>query len=225
MTGGTSTTSAEGRTGIGVGDVAGRGLAAAVVMGQARSAMHAAALAGLSPARILELLDLHARRPRAAGHRRRRAAAGADHPQFATASYAVVDRAAGTLTVANAGHLPLLVRRPGSATVAVHAAPGPPLGIGTGGYTELEVPFGPGCLLAAFTDGLVESRQVDAGAGVELLRLPVDAEPLDDLEGTADRLLRHAGRQHRAGRRGPPAAAPAGLTAAPRARPRRYAVV
>ena len=178
-----------GRTGIGVGDVAGRGLAAAVVMGQARSAMHAAALAGLSPARILGLLDLHVadlvRRGTAGGG----AAAGADHPQFATASYAVLDRAAGTLTVANAGHLPLLVRRPGSDTVAVHARPGPPLGIGTGGYTELEVPFGPGCLLAAFTDGLVESRQVDAVAGVELLRLRLDAEPLDDLEGTADRLL------------------------------------
>jgi serine phosphatase RsbU (regulator of sigma subunit) len=117
------------------------------------------------------------------------AAAGADHPQFATASYAVIDRAAGTLTVANAGHLPLLVRRPGSATAVVHAAPGPPLGIGAGGYAELEVPFGPGCLLAAFTDGLVESRQLDADAGVELLRLQVDAEPVGDLEGTADRLL------------------------------------
>jgi serine phosphatase RsbU (regulator of sigma subunit) len=118
------------------------------------------------------------------------AATGADHPQFATASYAVIDRAAGTIAVANAGHLPVLVRRPGSATVAVHAAPGPPLGIGAGGYTELEVPFGPGCLLAAFTDGLVESRQVDADAGVELLRLQVDAGPVDDdLERTADRLL------------------------------------
>jgi hypothetical protein len=178
-----------GRTGIGVGDVAGRGLAAAVVMGQARSAMHAAALAGLSPARVLDLLDLHladlVRRGTAGGG----AAAGADHPQFATASYAVIDRRAGTLTVANAGHLPLLVRRPGCATVAVQAVPGPPLGIGAGDYAELEVPFGPGCLLAAFTDGLVESRQVDAGAGVELLRLQVDAAPVDDLEGTADRLL------------------------------------
>ena len=158
-------------------------------MGQARSAMHAAALAGLSPARILSLLDLHladlVRRGTAGGG----AAAGADHPQFATASYAVIDRAAGTLTVANAGHLPLLVRRPGSPTAAVHAPPGPPLGIGAGGYAELEVPFGPGCLLAAFTDGLVESRQVDADAGVELLRLHVDAEPMGDLEGTADRLL------------------------------------
>jgi hypothetical protein len=179
-----------GRTGIGIGDVAGRGLAAAVVMGQARSAMHAAALAGLPPARVLELLDLHLADVVRRGTAGAGAATGADHPQFATASYAVIDRAAGTIAVANAGHLPVLVRRPGSATVAVHAAPGPPLGIGAGGYTELEVPFGPGCLLAAFTDGLVESRQVDADAGVELLRLQVDAGPVDDdLERTADRLL------------------------------------
>ena len=186
-----------GRTGIGVGDVAGRGLAAAVVMGQARSAMHAAALAGLSPARLLELLDLHLADLVRRGTAGAGAAAGADHPQFATASYAVIDRAAGTLTVANAGHLPLLVRRPGSATVAVQATPGPPLGIGTGGYAELEVSFGPGCLLAAFTDGLVESRQVDAGAGVERLRLqrgrraagrPRGARPtvlLDAMDGRA----------------------------------------
>jgi hypothetical protein len=174
-----------GRTGIGVGDVAGRGLAAAVVMGQARSAMHTAALAGLSPARILSLLDLHL----ADLVRRGTAAGGGDHPQFATASYAVIDRVAGTLTVANAGHPPLLVRCPGGATKVAHAPPGPPLGIGVGGYAELEVPFTPGCMLAAFSDGLVESREMDVDAGVELLRRHVDAEPVDDLERTADRLL------------------------------------
>jgi hypothetical protein len=173
-----------GRTGIGVGDVAGRGLSAAVVMGQTRSAMHTAARAGLSPARILELLDLQL-----ADLVRRGTIARPDHPQFATASYAVVDRVAGTLTVANAGHPPLLLRGPAAPTVLVEAVPGPPLGIGLGGYEELVVPFGPGCLLAAFTDGLVESRRLDVGAGIELLRSHVDRVRPGDLEQTVDGLL------------------------------------
>lgn len=173
-----------GRTGVGIGDVAGRGLAAAVVMGQARSVMRTGAIAGLSPAGLLTMLDRHV-----ADLVARAGDGGADQPQFATASYAVIDRVAGTLTVANAGHPPMLLRYDGGRTVAAHAPPGPPLGIGTGGYVEVEMPFGPGCLLAAFTDGLVESSELDVGAGIERLRGHVHAVADEDLEDAADRLL------------------------------------
>jgi len=47
----------DGRIGIGVGDVSGRGVAAAVLMGQARSGMRAAAHANLGPGQILTVLD------------------------------------------------------------------------------------------------------------------------------------------------------------------------
>jgi hypothetical protein len=173
-----------GRTGVGIGDVAGRGLAAAVVMGQARSVMRTGAIAGLSPGELLTMLDRHV-----ADLVQRAGDSGADQPQFATASYAVIDRVAGTLTVANAGHPPMLLRYDGGPTIAAHAPPGPPLGIGTGGYEEVEVAFGPGCLLAAFTDGLVESSELDVGAGIERLRGHVDAVADEDLEDAADRLL------------------------------------
>ena len=173
-----------GRTGVGIGDVAGRGLAAAVVMGQARSVMRTGAIAGLSPARLLTMLDRHV-----ADLVERGGDAGAHQPQFATASYAVIDRVAGTLTVANAGHPPMLLRYDAGPTVAAHAPPGPPLGIGAGGYEEVEMPFGPGCLLAAFTDGLVESPELDVGAGIERLRAHVHAVADADLEHAADRLL------------------------------------
>ena len=173
-----------GRTGVGIGDVAGRGLAAAVVMGQARSVMRTGAIAGLSPAGLLTMLDRHV-----ADLVARAGDAGPDQPQFATASYAVIDRVAGTLTVANAGHPPMLLRYDGGPTIAAHAPPGPPLGLGTGGYEEVEVAFGPGCLLAAFTDGLVESSELDVGAGIERLRGHVDAVADEDLEDAADRLL------------------------------------
>ena len=103
------------------------------------------------------LLDLHVadlvRRGTAARGRGRRGPAPVRHGVVRRAS--TVPRAPSPSPTPVT--CPLLVRRPGSATVAVHAPPGPPLGIGTGGYMEVEVPFGPGCLLAAFTDGLVES--------------------------------------------------------------------
>ena len=199
-----------GRTGIGVGDVAGRGLSAAVVMGQTRSAMHTAARAGLSPARILELLDLQL-----ADLVRRGTIARPDHPQFATASYAVVDRVAGTLTVANAGHPPLLLRGPAAPTVLVEAVPGPPLGIGLGGYEELVVPFGPGCLLAAFTDGLVESRRARRRGGDRAVAQPrrprLPGRPRADRRRAA---ARH-GRTDRLRRRGAPAGARPGVSRTP----------
>ncbi|HET9654414.1 MAG TPA: GAF domain-containing protein, partial [Kineosporiaceae bacterium] len=46
---------------IGVGDVSGRGVEAAIVMGQARAAMRTAGLAGLGPAQVLGLLDRQVR--------------------------------------------------------------------------------------------------------------------------------------------------------------------
>jgi len=53
----------------------------------------------------------------------------------------------------------------------------------------VEMAFGPGCLLAAFTDGLVESSELDVGAGIERLRAHLHAVADEDLEDAADRLL------------------------------------
>ena len=196
-----------GRTGVGIGDVAGRGLAAAVVMGQARSVMRTGAIAGLSPAGLLTMLDRHV-----ADLVARAGDAGPDQPQFATAAYAVIDRVAGTLTLANAGHPPMLLRYDGGPTVAAHAPPGPPLGVGTGGYEEVEMAFGPGCLLAAFTDGLVESSELDVGAGIERLRGHVHAVADGGPRGRRRPAAGGHDRSPRPGRRGARAAPPGHLT-------------
>ena len=182
----------EGQIGIGVGDVAGRGVYAAVVMGQARAAMRAAALAGLEPSRLLALLDTqlvdvlsgqllhHVPAP----------------PGFATAAYAVIDRRTQTLRVANAGHPPLAVRYPDGSTELVRAPSGTPLGLGVGDYSDLVVPFPTGSLLAAYTDGLVESRtrQVDVGIDL-LLSLLAGVGPADDLDVAVGSLLTAMGRE------------------------------
>jgi hypothetical protein len=174
-----------GRIGIGLGDVAGTGVQAAVVMGQARSAMRAAALAQLSPAAVLTLLD-----EQLGGVFDVTAGASTSSPRFATALYAVLDIGRSTLRVANAGHPPLLVRDADGSTRWVLARPGPPLGLRLPTYEELAVPFPTGSLCVGFTDGLVESRRQGVQEGLDRLvdvvaRLPEDLA----VEGVADAVL------------------------------------
>ena len=175
-----------GRVGIGVGDVSGRGMNAAIVMGQARSGMRAAAHAALSPADLLTMLDAQVAELVACD--------GADEQplmaRFATALYAVIDLFAQTLRIANAGHLPLLVRHPSGQVRRVNAPAGAPLGLALGGYEEVVVEFRAGSALLAFTDGLVESRTMDVDAGIDrIAAVLTGVGPDTDLAGVADELL------------------------------------
>jgi serine phosphatase RsbU (regulator of sigma subunit) len=174
-----------GRIGVGIGDVCGRGIAAAAVMGQARAAMRAAGLAALAPHEVLALLDAQLTEILNGP--------GADRagPQFATACYGVVDRARQTVRASTAGHLPpLLLRREGGDVVTTLLPTGPPLGLGQGGYAQAEFPFGPGDMLLMFTDGLVESRTQEVDDGIAALATALQrlagAESLDEV---ADGLL------------------------------------
>jgi serine phosphatase RsbU (regulator of sigma subunit)/anti-sigma regulatory factor (Ser/Thr protein kinase) len=179
-----------GRIGVGVGDVSGRGLPAAAVMGQARAAMRAAAHAALGPGDLLSLLDTHVTElvaPQLQTDAR-------IPPRFATAVYAVLEPFDETLRMASAGHPPVLVRDPDGRVRRVAAPPGPPLGLGIGPFEELVTPFPPGSVLAAFTDGLVESRDVDLELGMARLAACLErAGSTSDLEWLADTLLTAAG--------------------------------
>jgi serine phosphatase RsbU (regulator of sigma subunit) len=183
-----------GRIGVGIGDVCGRGIAAAAVMGQARAAMRAAGHAALAPHAVLTLLDAQLTEilngPGADG-------AG---PQFATACYGVVDPARGTVRASSAGHLPLLLRSDRGDVVTTLLPTGPPLGLGHGGYGETEIRFGPKDTLLMFTDGLVESRTQNIDEGLAALttafRRLGGARCLDEV---ADGLLQAMGRRAAAG--------------------------
>jgi anti-sigma regulatory factor (Ser/Thr protein kinase) len=179
-----------GRFGIGVGDVSGRGLPAAAVMGQARAAMRAAAHAALGPGDLLGLLDTHVAELVAP-----QLESGARvPPRFATAVYGVLEPFDETLRLASAGHPPVLVRDPDGKVRTVSAPPGPPLGLAIGPFEELVTPFPPGSLLAAFTDGLVESRDVDVELGMSRIAARLEeAGAAVDLEELADSLLTAAG--------------------------------
>ncbi|MCW2607418.1 MAG: histidine kinase [Frankiales bacterium] len=144
-----------GRTALVLGDVMGRGVRAAAVMGQLRSAVRAYAGLDLRPADVLEHLDGVVR------------SLGDD--QIVTVLYAVYDPYDGTLTHANAGHLPPLVRDPDGAVRQLVTADAPPLGTGLGALVEHTVTLEPGAVLALYTDGLVERRDADLDAGITAL--------------------------------------------------------
>lgn len=176
-----------GRIGLGVGDVSGRGVPAAALMGQVRAGMRAAAHADLSPVEVLMVLD---------GQVYDIVESDANLPEhrlparFATAVYAVLEPSSAALRVASAGHPPLLLRLPDGEVQVVQAPAGPPLGLGVGGYAEVVVPLPAGSLLVGFTDGLVESREMDLdhgiAAAVQVLRASQDRTTVDEI---ADRLL------------------------------------
>ncbi|MGZ4592988.1 MAG: SpoIIE family protein phosphatase [Actinomycetes bacterium] len=158
------------RVALVIGDVMGRGLRAAAVMGQLRATARAHASSDLTPAEILARLDV--------------AVARLEQEQITTALFAVLELGSRTLTVASAGHLPPLVTT-GQEAWFLDAEPGPPLGAGGSGYPELTVTLPEQATLLLFTDGLVEDRHLPVDAGLEQLRLAAakssGAETLCDL--------------------------------------------
>jgi PAS domain S-box-containing protein len=140
----------EGAIAITIGDVAGRGLEAAVPMGKMRQTFRALGVVENDPARWLVAADSVLRR---------------EHPDvFVTAFIAVYDPRTHTLRYANAGHPPPFVRS-FDGTLARLDAAGVPLGLG-----DFDPPrtrhdgLAFGDLLVAFTDGLIETtRDIDEG--------------------------------------------------------------
>ncbi len=144
-----------GRTALVLGDVVGRGVRAAAVMGQLRAAVRAYAQLELSPADVLECLDEVVRH--------------LGPEQLVTCLYAVFDPRDRSLTYANAGHLPPLLALPGEAPVRLDAVVGPPLGTGAAGVGERRETLEPGALLTIYTDGLVERRGRVIDEGIDRL--------------------------------------------------------
>lgn len=144
-----------GRVAMLIGDVMGRGLRAAAVMGQLRTAVRTLAMLDLQPSDLLTRLDAIVASMRA--------------EQIVTCVYAVYDPGRGTITVANAGHLPPVLLTGDGATLLddAHAVP---LGVGAvGGVTfeQFDKPFPRGGVLALYTDGLVERPGTDLDENVK----------------------------------------------------------
>jgi PAS domain S-box-containing protein len=178
------------RTALVVGDVMGRGLRAAVAMGELRTAVRTLALLDLEPAEVLSALDEIARglgTPSGAQQTSRVAHKSRDadlsEVYLATCVYAVYDPVTRRCTFANAGHLPPVLVEPGEEALLLDVPPGMPLGVGGEPFEQVEVELAEDALLALYTDGLVESRSHPLDEGLSSLRaaLTSPARPLEDV--------------------------------------------
>jgi anti-sigma regulatory factor (Ser/Thr protein kinase)/putative methionine-R-sulfoxide reductase with GAF domain len=162
----------DGRVGLAIGDVVGRGVVAASLMGQLRNALPAYALEDDRPERVVERLN------RLVNHW--------EQGRIATFLYLVYDPKAGSARFASAGHLPPLVRAPDGSACFLDSADSVPLGVlPFGAYNEHVAQVEPASTLVLYTDGLVEERGVSLDTGLERLRCvaargPADAEALCD---------------------------------------------
>ncbi|MEV8523916.1 PAS domain S-box protein [Streptomyces sp. NPDC052000] len=165
-----------GRVGVLIGDVMGRGLEAAAVMGQLRSASHALAKTGMPPWQLMRALD----------------AVVSELPdQLVTCCYLILDPDESTLTVCSAGHLPVLLAEP---TGQVRRLPVPvsvPLGVGEVPHQETRLTVPPASVLALYTDGLVETPTSDIEAQIDALTVALEKSIADApcLEQAADSVL------------------------------------
>lgn len=140
---------------LSVGDVVGRGLAAATAMGQLRTAARAAADV-TGPERVVDRLDRFVSRT------------GTGF--MASLVYVELDLASGVLHYSCAGHLPpLLVRSDGGTAFLWHAR-STPLGVrGPTPRSADTVRLAPGDLVVLYTDGVVERRDRALAGGLDEL--------------------------------------------------------
>jgi serine phosphatase RsbU (regulator of sigma subunit) len=157
-----------GHIGIVIGDVAGSGLHAAVVMGRIRSALRAYALEVDDPADVLTRLD--------------RKVQLFEPDAMATVLYAVLDPDLCNLTLSNAGHLPPVVVTPDQPAALLQIEPNLPIGAYRNAprhNSHASLSRG-GCLFL-YTDGLVERHDRPLLTGIDTLLRALECVSADTM--------------------------------------------
>jgi serine phosphatase RsbU (regulator of sigma subunit)/anti-sigma regulatory factor (Ser/Thr protein kinase) len=166
-----------GRFGLVVGDVVGKGVRAAATMGQLRNAIRAFSLERLKPTTTLGRLN--------------RLAEDVIETSFATVVYAELDPESGVCRYACAGHPPPLFATLDGRVEYLDGGRGLPLGTGTSAsYRQAVVELPHGSVLLFYTDGLIERRGRSLDEGLERLRAAVSTGPRDP-ERLAEHVLEH----------------------------------
>lgn len=131
------------RVGIILGDVCGKGMAAALLMSATRSIVRRNIAVGGNPSDVLRGVNESLR---------------ADFPpgRFVSLIYAVLDSKRHTVIFANAGHLPPLLRR-GNDCFCVPTDSGLPLGIFDSDFSERQIDIDRGSSMVLYTDGIIET--------------------------------------------------------------------
>jgi sigma-B regulation protein RsbU (phosphoserine phosphatase) len=156
-----------GEVGVAMGDVAGSGLPAAVIMGRMRSALRAYALETLDPAEVLDRLDRNMQH--------------FEPDALATVAYAVIEPTLDRMQVGLAGHFPPLMAHPGRPAQQADIPPGAMIGLAPGERRRASsVAIPPGTLLCFYTDGLIERRDEPLDDGLARLARAVTAQPPEE---------------------------------------------
>jgi phosphoserine phosphatase RsbU/P len=138
----------DGRWGLVLADVSGKGTAAALLMSATRGMLRSLAQTGSGPGEVLTRLNNMMVEDFPCG-------------RFVTMVYAEFDPSTRKLRLASAGHLPpLLVEPDGHRWIATQD--GLPLGIATSKFSETEITLGPQARLAIYSDGITEAA-LDSG--------------------------------------------------------------
>jgi phosphoserine phosphatase RsbU/P len=154
--------------GVVAGDVAGSGLAGAVVMGRMRSVLRAYALEYPDPAEVLGKLDQKMQY--------------FEGEVMATVSYAVLDPASGQLRISSAGHFPPVIAAPGQRGVLAEIAVDAPIGVADAPRRHVTtLDLASGAVLCFFTDGLVERRDEPIDDGITRLCATVVPGPPENI--------------------------------------------
>jgi len=151
-----------GELGLVIGDVAGSGLAAAVVMGRMRSALRAYSLQTDDPAEVLRRLDtkMHHFEPDA----------------MATALYAILGADGTTMRMSSAGHLPPVYAKPAAPAGFAPVTQDLLIGVDTQAHRHVQtMHLDPSSVFCFYTDGLIERPGEPLDAGFERLRRSVTA--------------------------------------------------
>jgi PAS domain S-box-containing protein len=160
------TTLGDDRAAMTIGDIAGRGVNAAAVMGHVSGVVRAFVLDGKAPDEVVQ--------------RTNRVMREAAQPQMATAVQLELDLESGHLDYVRAGHPPALLRLPDGTVQKLAGKGTQPLGV----FDDLEcrthrVGFPPGSLLLLYTDGLIERSDRDFDEELENLAEAVSQGPAD----------------------------------------------
>jgi phosphoserine phosphatase RsbU/P len=143
----------DGRMGMVVADVSGKGIPAALIMATFRAALRAEMRRGAPVTAAMEAVN-------------RVLMDSQGGSRFVTAVCAVLEPASGRIDYVNCGHNPPLLLRASGADELLDRG-GPALGLGLGGGCEAgQTALEPGDLLALYTDGVVEpadERQEEFG--------------------------------------------------------------
>jgi sigma-B regulation protein RsbU (phosphoserine phosphatase) len=133
----------DGRWGLVLADVSGKGTAAALLMSATRGMLRSLAEACCTPGEVLTKLNQLLVDDFPAG-------------KFVTMVYAVLDPATRTVIFANAGHLlPLFLDHEGEHFVDTER--GLPLGLSCGDYSETSITLSEGSRLVFYSDGITEA--------------------------------------------------------------------